>query len=114
MKKLIKNGTILLVISVIGMVVTIGVELYHHQEYLTPPKTHTPQEIAAESPFPININTADENELRTIPKLTKEQAQSIIEYRTEHGDFTELEELIKVKHIGKKSYERILPYISIE
>lgn len=61
----------------------------------------------------ININTASESELTTIPGIGPVTAQNIISYRTENGPFIVLEDLKKVHRIGDKTFEKLKPYISI-
>lgn len=60
----------------------------------------------------ININTASSNELQKLPRIGPVMADRIIEYRNKYGNFKNTDDLIKVKGIGKKTLEKILPYIS--
>jgi len=62
----------------------------------------------------ININTAKEEDLIRLPGIGKVKAGRIIAYREEHGRFKDVDQLIEVKGIGKKTLERIRPLISIE
>ena len=55
----------------------------------------------------ISINTADFNALLQIPKIGEKTAQAIIEYRNQYGLFHSLEELMKVKGIGKAKFDFI-------
>ena len=50
----------------------------------------------------ININTADQEELETLPGIGPVLAQRIIEFRDEFGLFREVEDLLLVKGIGEK------------
>ncbi len=61
---------------------------------------------------PININTASHETLATIPGLEWPASQAIVDYRTEHGPFGSLEELINVKGIGPATIEIIAPYVT--
>lgn len=55
----------------------------------------------------ISINTADFNALLQIPKIGEKTAQAIIDYRNQYGLFHSLEELMKVKGIGRAKFDFI-------
>ena len=55
----------------------------------------------------IDINTAGLEQLVTLPGIGPSLADRIIKYRTEIGKFQKKEELISVKGIGQKKYEKI-------
>lgn len=59
----------------------------------------------------VNINTADVKLLTTLNGIGEVKAQAIIEYREKHGPFKTTEEIMKVKGIGLKTYEKIKDYI---
>jgi len=61
----------------------------------------------------VNINKASIYELKTIPNLGSKLAEAIFDYRENNGNFTELEDLKKVKGIKNKKFEEIKPYISL-
>ncbi|WP_222845417.1 ComEA family DNA-binding protein [Legionella genomosp. 1] len=51
----------------------------------------------------INLNSADVKALsKSVKGIGKKRAESIIKYRTEHGDFKRVEDLASVPGIGKK------------
>lgn len=62
----------------------------------------------------ININTATSKQLQTLPGIGPVLAQRIIDYRTQHGPFSSVRELIRVSGIGQKRLETILDLISTE
>jgi comEA protein len=62
----------------------------------------------------VNINTASKTELCSLPGIGDVMAQRIISYRDEHGLFKTVTDLMKVKGIGKKKFERLSPYIVAE
>ncbi len=61
----------------------------------------------------ININSADENELMTIPGIGPSKAAAIIQYRTDHGLFETPEMLMKVSGIGQKTFEKLESQIKV-
>lgn len=72
------------------------------------------------TPFPaqclsgqLDINTATEKELVELPYIGDERARAIVDYRREHGPFTDLDQLRAVSGIGKKSLEAIAPYLAL-
>ena len=61
----------------------------------------------------ININTADKEQLMTLPDIGEVLAQSIISYREAHGNFSKLADLLQVDGIGEKRLEAILDLITV-
>lgn len=55
----------------------------------------------------VNVNTASQKELESLPGIGEVIAQRIIEYRETHGPFTTVEDLLKVKGIGPKKLEKL-------
>jgi comEA protein len=61
----------------------------------------------------VNINTATVAELDTLPGIGPSYAQSIIQYRTDHGPFHSIEELTNVKGIGEATLEKIKDKVTV-
>jgi len=61
----------------------------------------------------ININTASQEILETLPEIGPVTAKSIITYRQNEGAFTQIEEIQKVPRIGPMTYEEIKDYITV-
>lgn len=61
----------------------------------------------------ININSADQVTLETIPGIGPVTAQAIIAYRTEIGSFTSIEQLLEVSGIGPATLESMRPYVTL-
>ena len=60
-----------------------------------------------------NINTAEKDELTELPGIGESTAEKIIAYRKEKG-FKKSEDIMNVKGIGKKKYEKLKNYIKTE
>jgi competence protein ComEA len=55
----------------------------------------------------VNLNTATIEQLQSLPGIGPATAKSIVEYRTKAGKFNRIEEIINVKGIGEKKFQRI-------
>ena len=61
----------------------------------------------------VNLNTATEQELDTLPGIGPAIARRIIEFRTQNGGFRSVDELDRVKGIGQKKLEDIRQYCRV-
>ena len=87
-------------------------------EYAQPPATTAPKATAAPQvpPAPlqaVNINTANQAQLETLPGIGPVKAQAILEWRAANGYFSNANQLLEVKGIGEKTLANLLPYIVI-
>jgi competence protein ComEA len=62
----------------------------------------------------VNINTADAAQLALLPGVGAASAQRIVAYRTEHGPFKKTADLMQVKGVGAKTFERLSSYIAVD
>ena len=62
----------------------------------------------------ININTANIQELDTLPGIGEATANKIVNHREKNGKFNSIEEIKNVNGIGDKKYEELKDLISIE
>lgn len=62
----------------------------------------------------ININTADASELTRISGIGESRARSIVEYRTEHGNFSSIEEIKNVSGIGDALFQKMKDFITVK
>lgn len=61
----------------------------------------------------VNINTANQTELETLPGIGPATALKIIDYRKEKGKFKSIEDIKEVSGIGDIKYEKIKDLICI-
>lgn len=61
----------------------------------------------------VNINTASSQQLQSLPNIGAVKAQAIIDYRNAHGPFHSTEDIMRVKGIGKATYEKLQNDISV-
>jgi len=65
-------------------------------------------------PSSININTATKDQLMRLPGIGESYAERIILYREDYGSYTSVDDLTNVKGIGKKTLERIKPFLTVK
>ena len=61
----------------------------------------------------VDINSADEKTLCTLPSIGPSTAKKIIEYRQSKGSFSSIEELTQIPRLGKKTLEKIKDKITV-
>ena len=61
----------------------------------------------------VNINTATQTELETLPGIGPSTALKIINYRKENGKFSNIEDLKNVNGIGENKFEALKKYITV-
>jgi competence protein ComEA len=62
----------------------------------------------------ININAATAEELQQIPGIGPAKASAIISYRDEIGEFKNIDDLVNVTGIGKKTVEKMSDFIVVK
>jgi competence protein ComEA len=61
----------------------------------------------------VNINTADQLQLEELPGVGPVTATAIIEWRTEHGGYSTVDELLEVSGIGEITLEELRDFVTI-
>lgn len=74
--------------------------------------TSAPTSPGAEGPL-VNLNTADQAALETLPGVGPVTAGAILEWRSHNGAFTSVEELVEVNGIGPATLARLLPLVTL-
>ena len=61
----------------------------------------------------INLNTATEPELETLPGVGPVTAAAILEWRSEHGAYTSVDELLEIDGIGDATLADLAPLVTV-
>lgn len=61
---------------------------------------------------PVNLNTASQAQLETLPGVGPKAAQRVIEYRKDNGPFKKIEDLMNVKGFGEKTFLKLKPMLT--
>lgn len=61
----------------------------------------------------VNINTATESDLQSIPGIGPSKAKSIIEYRDTNDAFDSVEKIKEVNGIGEKTFDKLKDYLTV-
>lgn len=65
----------------------------------------------ASKEHPVRINHADSLEILTLPGVGPAMAHLLLDYKRQHGSFKKPADLLKIKGIGKKKQEKLLPLL---
>ena len=61
----------------------------------------------------VNLNTADQTVLETLPGVGPVTAEAILAWRTDNGGFTSVDELLEVDGIGEATLEDLAPLVTL-
>lgn len=61
----------------------------------------------------VNLNQASGAELTRLPRVGEKLADRIVAYRTQHGPFKRIEDLMEVKGVGEKLFHSLKPYLAV-
>lgn len=67
----------------------------------------------SDSSAKVNLNTASQAELETLPGVGPATAQAILAWRSSHGKFSSASELQEVDGIGAKTYAKLAPLVDV-
>ena len=62
---------------------------------------------------PININTANSDELQQVPGIGPATAEKILQMRKSYGAFKSVDDLLAVKGLGKKRLDKMRKYLTV-
>ena len=62
----------------------------------------------------INLNSATESDLQTLPGIGPAKALAILEYRDTNGSFKTIEDLMEISGFGEKTFEKLKEHITVQ
>ena len=62
----------------------------------------------------VNVNTSDQEELQLLPAIGPVLADRILDYRRQHGPFSSVDELRRVRGIGPKTVQKLSHYLEFD
>ena len=83
------------------------------QKSSTSPKTANATAALPTATAPVNINTATQAQLESLPGVGAKAAERILEYRQKNGSFKKIEDVMNVKGIGEKSFLKLKPRLTV-
>lgn len=94
---------------------SIGVGQYQHdmnQKQLSESLSGVVEKVVNE--VGVDLNTASYSLLNYVSGIGNSTAKNIIDYRDENGSFTNRQDLLKVKKLGKKTFEQCAGFVKID
>jgi len=61
----------------------------------------------------VPLNSATQEQLETLPGVGPVTAQSILAWRSSHGAFTSVDELLEIDGIGEKTLAKLAPLVTL-
>ncbi len=113
MIKILSSKKTVLVVFLVFLVAIVVLNFYDLTKDYSSFREYSHQEIEDMEFHYVNINEADFQTLCDLPAVNDTQAKAIIDYREENGAFESIEEILEVKGIGEKTFEKIKLNITI-
>ena len=89
-----------------------GTQVLVPKESQSAPTTETGTGTSG-APGLVNVNSATNAELETLPGIGEVIAQAIVDHRTENGPFSSVEQLVDVSGIGDATLENIRELVTV-
>ena len=80
---------------------------------IVPVKRIVSERVSRAASQTVNLNTADEKALDSLPGVGPSTAKAIVEYRRINGPFARIEQIMEIPRFGKSKFERIKDRITI-
>lgn len=104
---------LLMLLAVVCMAAIPAAAQQAAAEQTAKPAAANPDKPAATATPLVNLNTATQAQLESLPGLGPKVAERILEYRKKNGTFKKIEDLMNVKGIGEKSFLKLKPLLTV-
>jgi competence protein ComEA len=109
-----KRNLIVVLLFILGLVASSALLAQAPAPAEQPAAKKTSAKAAAVPAHKINLNTGNVKDLDALPGVGPAMAQRILDWRKEHGRFQKVEDLMTVKGIGQKKFDKMKPYLTLE
>lgn len=109
----ILGAALALGIAVVGLTAASSPDFHFPEAVIEPYERAEASAAGTEVRQRIDINTASAAELETLPGIGPKLAEEIVAYRKTHGRFKARKDLMQVKGIGEKTYEKLEDFIRV-
>lgn len=116
MFSLTRHEKIVIIFLLLVTLIGVGVN-YYKKTTQQPTLPGAPFEIPKSQTHayePVNINTANAEQLSALPGVGAVLAEEIVAYRNTHGPFEHTEDVMEVKGIGQKKFAKIKELIVLK
>lgn len=90
-----------------------GDHIYIYSKNDSSTQTSSSSQLSSSEGGKVNLNTANKDELETVPGIGDVTAQKIIDYREKNGGFKTIDDLKKIDRIGEKTFEKFKDKVDI-
>lgn len=100
------NALLWLLTSVLCFALSAGLAL------ASEPVPAPPAAVPSATP-PLDLNSAQLAQLEQLPGIGQKRAQAILDYRTAHGGFRSVSQLLQIKGIGRAMLRKLRPLVTV-
>ena len=113
LKKLKSTKIVIALIAVVMLCIGFFLGRIHQSAVVSLPKEQISTPVLQAEEGKIDLNSATQKELMSLPGIGEKTADAIISYREDVGGFLSVDELTAIKGLGEKKISAIKPYVTI-
>jgi competence protein ComEA len=104
---------VLMLLAVTAMAILPAAAAQQAKEPAAPAKSSRSTKAAPAPATAVNLNTATQAQLESLPGVGPKAAQRILDYRKQNGSFKKIEDLMNVKGFGEKTFLKLKPMVTV-